>query len=401
MYIANSRVTSTSTYRNFTTSVNNVHSNLNKSMNKISSGELYESAADNPLAYYAGKKIDSQYQDVIGKKALLKDVQNRIYQQELGARDIQNIIGGEGGAKNKVQYARTATTVDYALESTKQDLLQKQQEIVNNLNIQYEDFYVYGGNDINTTPFSLSADGKKLTYRHTFPGETDATEFVLDLNPDTTKNDGTYKFELNTGESSPGADTKKLLKAMQEQGRIDIRYGSIKERETLLDTFTGGLNLLTGISSDTANNSSSDVYQKPELILDYLSKGPLGVVGQAVQAINDYQEVKKTNGDDSEAVEKARATMDNVLGQTITEMTTAEQRVSSMYADLGNKYRLIDDMDDRLGELKLSLETQYKDKLGADPYESIIEMYNHQYSYNAALQVGSKLMSSSLFDFMG
>lgn len=401
MYIANSRVTSTSTYRNFTTSVNNVHSNLNKSMNKISSGELYESAADNPLAYYAGKKIDSQYQDVIGKKALLKDVQNRIYQQELGARDIQNIIGGEGGAKNKVQYARTATTVDYALESTKQDLLQKQQEIVNNLNIQYEDFYVYGGNDINTTPFSLSADGKKLTYRHTFPGETDATEFVLDLNPDTTKNDGTYKFELNTGESSPGADTKKLLAAMQEQGRIDIRYGSIKERETLLDTFTGGLNLLTGISSDTANNSSSDVYKYPDQILDYLSKGPLGVVGQAVQAINDYQEVKKTNGDDSEAVEKARATMDNVLGQTITEMTTAEQRVSSMYADLGNKYRLIDDMDDRLGELKLSLETQYKDKLGADPYESIIEMYNHQYSYKAALQVGSKLMSSSLFDFMG
>lgn len=400
MYIANSRVTNASTYRNFTTSVNNVHSTLNKSMNKVSSGEMYESAAENPLAYYAGKKIDSQYQDVIGKKALLKDVQNRIYQQELGARDIQNILGGEGGAKNKVQYARTATTVDYALESTKQDLLQKQQEIVNNLNIQYEDFYVYGGNDINTTPFSLSADGKKLTYRHTFPGETEATEFVLDLNLDTTKNDGTYKFELNAAESSKDADTAKLLAAMQEQGRIDVRYGSIKERDTLVDTFTGGLNLLTGISSDTANNPNSDIYKNPDLILDHLSKGPLGVVGQAVQAINDYQTVKSNGGDD-EAVEKARSTMDSVLGQTITEMTSAEQRVSSMYADLGNKYRLLDDMDDRLGELKISLETQYKDKLGADPYEAIMEMFNHQYSYNAALQVGSKLMSSSLFDFVG
>ena len=85
----------------------------------------------------------------------------------------------------------------------------------------------------------------------------------------------------------------------------------------------------------------------------------------------------------------------------IEDMTMAEQSVSSFYADLGNKYRLIDNMDDRLGDLKISLETQYKDKLGADPYESIMEMFNNQYSYNAALQVGSKLMSSSLFDFVG
>ena len=42
------RVTNASTYRNFTTSVNNVHLTLNRSMNKISSGERYESAAGAP-----------------------------------------------------------------------------------------------------------------------------------------------------------------------------------------------------------------------------------------------------------------------------------------------------------------------------------------------------------------
>ncbi|MCI8664810.1 MAG: flagellar hook-basal body protein [Hungatella sp.] len=403
MHVTNSRVTNASTYRNFTSSVNNVHLALNKSMNKVSSGERYESAAESPISYYTGQRIDTQYQDVISKKSLLKDVQNRIYQQELGARDIQNILGGEGGAKNKVQYARTATTVDYALESTRQDLLQKSQEIVNDLNIQYENFYIYGGNDISTAPFSLSADGKQFTYKHTFSGDSEPTEFVMNL---TKQTDGSYKFVLD--ESGTNGKAEDLLKAMQEQGRIDIGYGSIKDRSTLLDTYTGGMNLLTGITSDRALNSSefTDSTGQPvadlgDKLMNALSKGPLGLVCQSVWAMNDYIDVAQNSDGDADKVEEARGILDDVLGQTIEDMTMAEQSVSSFYADLGNKYRLIDNMDDRLGDLKISLETQYKDKLGADPYESIMEMFNNQYSYNAALQVGSKLMSSSLFDFVG
>ncbi len=403
MHVTNSRVTNASTYRNFTSSVNNVHLALNKSMNKVSSGERYESAAESPISYYTGQRIDTQYQDVISKKSLLKDVQNRIYQQELGARDIQNILGGEGGAKNKVQYALTATTVDYALESTRQDLLQKSQEIVNDLNIQYENFYIYGGNDISTAPFSLSADGKQFTYKHTFSGDSEPTEFVMNL---TKQTDGSYKFVLD--ESGTNGKAEDLLKAMQEQGRIDIGYGSIKDRSTLLDTYTGGMNLLTGITSDRALNSSefTDSTGQPvadlgDKLMNALSKGPLGLVCQSVWAMNDYIDVAQNSDGDADKVEEARGILDDVLGQTIEDMTMAEQSVSSFYADLGNKYRLIDNMDDRLGDLKISLETQYKDKLGADPYESIMEMFNNQYSYNAALQVGSKLMSSSLFDFVG
>ena len=59
------RVTNASTYRNFTSSVNNVHLALNKSMNKVSSGEAYERASDAPLAYFEGKKIDGLYQDTL------------------------------------------------------------------------------------------------------------------------------------------------------------------------------------------------------------------------------------------------------------------------------------------------------------------------------------------------
>ncbi|MCI8981586.1 MAG: flagellar hook-basal body protein [Hungatella sp.] len=388
------RVTNASTYRNFTTAVNNVHLKLNKSMDKISSGEQYENAAANPLAYYEGKVIDNQYLDTINKKNLLKDVQNRIYQQELGIRNIQTRLSE---AKNNVQYANTATTTDTALDTTKSALLQKMHEMVNSLNTQYQNFYVYGGNDVSTPPFSLSADGSTLTYSHTFPGESNATVFKMELKEDS-NNPGSYKYELLSGNDPSGnplGTEKQLVEAMSEQGRIDIGYGTISDRQTLLDTYTGGMNVLTGITSDailTTWNGTKDPQGKG--VMDYLSEGPLALVGRSVQAIGKYLDDVNGGGNAD------KAAMSKVLSQTITDMSVSEHSLSSFYSDLGNKYRLIDNLDERLGDLKISLETQYKDKLGADPYASIMEMYNNNYAYNAALQVGSKLMSSSLFDFM-
>ncbi len=50
------RVVRSSVYRRYTSSLNDLQSNLNKSMNKVSTGAAYETAADNPLAYYQERK---------------------------------------------------------------------------------------------------------------------------------------------------------------------------------------------------------------------------------------------------------------------------------------------------------------------------------------------------------
>lgn len=42
------RVVRSSVYRRYTSSLNDLQSNLNKSMNKVSTGAAYETAADNP-----------------------------------------------------------------------------------------------------------------------------------------------------------------------------------------------------------------------------------------------------------------------------------------------------------------------------------------------------------------
>lgn len=395
------RVTNGATYRNFTTGANNVHAQLIKSYNKVSSGEAYEKASDSPLNYYNSQKIDSRYQDVIGKQALIKDVQNRIYQQELGARDVQSILSK---AKDQIIYANTDTTNDTPLLSLRDDLLQKEHEIVNALNMQYQNFYVFGGNDISTPPFALSGDGTTLTYTHTFPGDDKPTIFEMKLEetksyPDVDPTEYGFTLKGTKSDGTPMAnDTEAkaaLLKAMKEQGRMDVGYGSIRDHDTLIDTYTGGINLLTGLTSDAVKGGAgvpaTDSQKKD--IMDYLNESPLALISRSVQAIDKYV-------GDADNPDRDRAELNHLLSQTITDMVTTEHRVSAVYSDLGNKYRLLEDTTDKLSLEKNNLTEQYTDVWGADPYESIVEMYNSQQAYNAALKVGTNLMSSSLFDFM-
>jgi len=178
---------------------------------------------------------------------------------------------------------------------------------------------------------------------------------------------------------------------MMEQGRIDVGYGTIFDHGTLIDTFTGGLNLLTGITSDEAISRASDPTFAND-ILEKLNSSAIGLVGKATQYISDYLNSPRTADDN--------AKMDEKLRGVLTEMTGAEQTLSTVYSDLGNKYRLLETTESRLNTKADNLKKQYSDKLGADPYEAIMEMYNNNYAYNAALKVGSQLMSSSLFDFV-
>lgn len=385
------RVTNSATYRNFTNSVNDVHGKLNKSMNKVSSGRAYEAAKENPLAYYDGKKIDNQYQDILSKMALSTNVKNRIYQQELGVRAIQNRLTE---AKTKIEYIRSDSNNgdEKLVDTVKDDLLQKAQSMVNELNGQFQNFYIYGGSDTSTTPFSLSADGQELTFNHTFPGDNNPTQIKMKLGKDAATGEFNLNYSMKRADGTTVDDTTaagkteilgKIESAMSEQGRVDVGYGNLANKDTLLDTFTGGLNALTGLSSD-AVRAGAGIAKIEERLLN----SPIFLIAQGVTTMEDYK-----NGGSKE-------TFSEELGKIMDKMTDTEHNVSTAYSDLGNKYALLETTEEKMNLMKVNLTEQYKDILGADPYESIMDMYSYQFSYNSALKVGSNMMQSSLFDFM-
>ena len=184
---------------------------------------------------------------------------------------------------------------------------------------------------------------------------------------------------------SPLADVYRYFEKL-ETGYMDVGYGNISEPDTLLDTNTGGLNLITGLSAG-AMNAMSDSQARDEVI-SRLNNSPVALVGKAVIASDNY-----IGGG-------SREDFSSALGSVMDTMTETEHSVSTVYSDLGNKYSLLESTEEKLTTIKLALTEQYKEKLGADPYEAITEMFSYQQSYNAALRVGSNMMSSSLFDFV-
>ena len=147
--------------------------------------------------------------------------------------------------------------------------------MVSNLNSQYQDFYIYGGNDITTAPFSLSGDGKTLTYTHKYSnGTTKTINMTMAYNKDT----NTYSYNLSDD------DLNNLVTAMREQGRVDIGYGDISNRQSLLDTYTGGLNMLTGLTSDSLN-AMSDADAK-KAVKAALETTPVALLSRSVMALS-------------------------------------------------------------------------------------------------------------------
>lgn len=242
------------------------------------------------------------------------------------------------------------------MQTVRDDLLQKQQSMVNDLNAQYQNNYIFGGSDTTTPPFTLSADGRELTFDHTFAGDDSATKMVMTL---TQQADGTYQYEFSGTKGNPPANMDSdetldnIVKAMRETGYMDVGYGNISEPDTLLDTNTGGLNLITGLSAG-AMNAMSDSQAKDEVI-KRLNNSPVALVGKAVIASDNY-----IGGGNRENFSSA-------LGTVMDTMTDTEHSVSTVYSDLGNKYSLLESTEEKLTTIKLALTEQYKEKLGLTP----------------------------------
>ena len=421
------RVTNATFYHDYAKSVQDLHSDLNNSIKQAETGRKYDTASENPLAYYGGKTIDHQYSDADAKDSVISDVSNRLSQQEQGARDIQTTMRTINTNLLRLRSEPSSGEVT-TIETLNNDFRQRLQSMANTLNSQYENFYVFGGNDTTTVPFSLQEDlndtdpsksSYTLTFSHHFPGERNITtvmamKFSLNDSGEISIDYSGKKVTADDYGNVKGSETltsdevqSKILAAMTEQGRMSLGYGDLANRDTLPDTFTGGLNLITGLGSDSLKNvSDSDGDGAPDAsgqaaaisqIDSELKRSPVGLTIKTILSTQRYTSAANNDSADSSAVKEQL--LKNV-GDVIDEWDDSEQRVSNTYRELGLREEILTSTKTNLKSYKDTLQEQYDDKVGIDQVEAITKMYSMQYSYTAALRLGSNVMQSSLFDYV-
>ena len=387
------RVTASTFYKDYAKSVQDLKSIYNKSMQQVSSGKKYENAYENPLDYYAGKKIDNLYNDVVTKDTMIKDVINRLEQQETTSRTFYSEM-----SDLNVKYEQMASASYQGLESTVDTMhtymLNKQQTLTQDLNATYENYYVMGGNDQTTIPFTMSQDGLTLSYHHKFPGESKATVMEMKYDPET-KSFSYSGTDANGNALGEEETLDKILTAMREQGRMSLGYGDINTVETLPDTYYGGLNMVTGLTSDKLR--AMDDASAKAAIKDAMNTSAFGLNAQAVDATNNfYENFNKTDAEKEAARQRLNEDLNYVIGNWDHAMIS----VSNTFRRIGVATQTLEEVDNQLQTAEDTYIKEYNDHMAIDTYDAIVQMYQHMYSYNAAMQVGSKIMQNSLFDFV-
>ena len=397
------RVTSSTFYKDYAQSVQNLKSIYNKSMEQVSSGKKYENAAESPLDYYAGKKIDNLYNDAVTKDTMIKDVMNRLEQQEASSRSMYEQMG-----TLNIKYEQMASASYQGLESTVDTMhtlfINSQQTMAQDLNSSYSNYYVMGGNDATTVPFTMSDDGMELSFHHKFPGDDEAT--VMKIKYDRASNSFKYEGTDKDGNAMDEDTTlKKIIQAMREQGRMSLGYGDITTRTTLPDTYYGGLNMVTGITSDKLREMDpSDPPTYPQTVIDTfkeaMDNSTFGLNARAICTTGEYLETFDTTTYTDDQHAAAQETMNSDLAYVLENWDGAMRRVSNTFRRIGVVTSTLEDVQSRLQTAQDSYIKEYNDHLAIDTYDAIVKMYQNQFSYNAAMQVGSKIMQNSLFDFV-
>ena len=526
------RVTASTFYKDYAKSVQDLKSIYNKSMQQVSSGKKYENAYENPLDYYAGKKIDNLYNDVVTKDTMIKDVINRLEQQETTSRTFHSQMSDLNIKYEQMASASYQGSVE-TVDTMYTYVLNKQQTLTQDLNATYENYYVMGGNDQTTIPFSMSADGMELTYHHKFPGDSNVTTMTMTYDPENKcyNYSGTYVDENgNTQEflkrdadgnlifdedgntiNDEDAVLDKILQAMREQGRMSLGYGDITNLETLPDTYYGGLNMVTGLTSEKLRAMDNDSAAK-QVIQSAMNTSAFGLNSQVIDSAEKYRDsfyattvtertftididhetlggvasfppstpqefvssfnartdwpdtayydeasgvltfTSKTNGaeypspfsqltidqlgltftpgtdttpsyytsmpltsmpvtehieersmtaEEKEAAkETARQKLNEDLSYTLGNWGNSMISVSNTFRRIGVATATLEEVDNQLQTSQDTYIKEYNDHMAIDTYDAIVQMYQHMYSYNAAMQVGSKIMQNSLFDFV-
>lgn len=407
------RVTSSTFYKDYAQSVQNLKSIYNKSMEQVSSGKKYENAAESPLDYYAGKKIDNLYNDAVTKDTMIKDVMNRLEQQEASSRSMYEQMG-----TLNIKYEQMASASYQGLESTVDTMhtlfINSQQTMAQDLNSSYSNYYVMGGNDATTVPFTMSDDGMTLTYHHKFAGDDTATVMSMEYYYDDTDSDPNkwqYKYKYyGTDETGAAMDDQttltKIVLAMREQGRMSLGYGDITTLTTLPDTYYGGLNMVTGLTSDALRAKDDPTTGTPALtenikqFKEAMLTSGFALNSRAILTTGNYLETFDTSQYTEDEHAEAQEKMNSDLAYVLENWDGAMRQVSNTFRRIGVVTSTLEDVQSRLQTAQDSYIKEYNDHLAIDTYDAIVKMYQNQFSYNAAMQVGSKIMQNSLFDFV-
>ncbi len=334
------RITTSAIIRNYKNNLSTTINTLNNSRTKVMTQRSFNSVAENPGAAARASQLHRKYYKNQDNLSMLNDVQSRQDGQEDSMRQINDMLK----TINKDYGIQAMNGTNQTLETRQgyaSALKEFQKSMVLSLNSTYEDTFLFAGSDGKNPPFVLSEDGT-LTYRN---------------------------INVNAANGTP--DHEELDKLSAEKLYVDLGLGlSLDENNEVVPSSAFNMSL-PGINAVGYGQDN-----------DGMSNNVIVLTGQMADLLSaetfDAQEYQKLSS-------KFEKVSTGILNQ-ITE--------------LGVKSEFLTTTKDRLENTDISLQEQMQNVEGIDLAKALTDYSWNQYAYNAALKVGTSILSASFIDFM-
>lgn len=337
------RITTNAILRNYKSNLATSLSNLDLARTKVMTGRNFNTTAEDPASALRAATLERKY------------MRNKDYLNTV--KDAQSFQDAQEDAAMQISDSALTLTKRYGLEAlngtnkaleTRQTYADAwrgaQQSMVLSLNATYEDNYVFAGSDSKEPPFRLETDanGKQTLF---FRG--------IDVN------------------STDPADIAKLEGFSKETVYVDLGFGlSIDNNGTVepssaFNTSLPGINMI-GYGQDK----------------DGVSQNMVILAGQIADSL------------EAEPFDEAEYT------KLLNAFEGGRNKVLEQVTVLGTQTEFLTATKERLETSDIRLSTQIDSIVNVDMAGAITDFSWAQYAYNAALKVGTNILSPSFIDFM-
>lgn len=335
------RVTTNALIRNYKGGLSKATSNMTNAMQHVMTQRSFNSVAEDPAAAARSSQLWRKYLQNQDHKSMLKDVQDRQDSQEDALTQVYKAAVTIG--KEYSVAALNSTNGEDVRATYATAIRQYQHDMVMSMNISYEDSFLFAGSNGKTPPFEMDSDGD-LTYRGIKVSTTD-----------------------------PG-ELEKLKKMSAETQYVDLGFG------LSLDTSSGVSQVISSSAFDT-------------------SLPGIKALGYGTDGDGDSKNLIDLAGQLADILEADTFDSDR-YGQLMDKFQDLTSGVLSQVTELGIKSEFLETTESRLTNTNINLQEQIHTVEGVDMAEAITTFSWAQYAYNAALKVGTNLLSPSFIDFM-
>ena len=434
--MSNFRITTNGLYRNYRTNLNKNNKMLKDAMTGVETERKFNTYAEDPAAaskawrlrrsyWRAGDQIDNNNY-IISKYESAYSAMGAIIDGDVGNSEyglgLNSILSAVEGATGSAGSSRTALG---------KELLQEADNIVSVMNTKYGDEFIFAGADGANIPFRWSSDGSKLLYRGIDVSTPETTYKTSDfaVTPDTlkmeqplsdeeyvtahaageiadmsydvykesylTRNKGYKTFE-DAQKAYAEAERYRTAKAAYEEEHPEyafedaMKLNDMAEESTYVDIGIGlqenGLGEL--IAGSAFNSAISGLN-----FLGYGEDKNLVMVIRELGAI--FSNSDPDTGEYAGGAEDAAR-----VGELLNRLHETVRSSQDQHTQLSADAKYLHTNLQQLQTVKDELDNQIVDTEDLDMAEAITSMTWAQYCYNAALRIGTNILSQSLLDYM-